>query len=427
MNISETKLPREESSSLKRKDEDTSSRGKDAGILIAMLLFAIVLAVTLSYGLDIYLDTDTPQVAVTTGSMEPVYHGYESSGKWEGDLLIVRRFSPDKYQVGDVIIFDAPGQDIPIVHRIVGIYHDTSEGYYYFRTMGDNNVSPDNWPKDSKIRPAALGDGWIHEDAIHGRVVLRIPNFGWLALQLHETYMKLLIAIAAIILLIWGILDRGDEKKRIKPDNSLDSEEISQESSEGLKNHKNNRSEEFSKNSKASVIDERVLDQNHQVHSKKGFHFELRARYLAVLTIAFIIIGYGVVQVAFAFDDTNVELLGLPEEISLNSSGIPNLNSVYEGSGTYFLLCKLRIHSSGLFRSINKVDINLEDSYGTSYSIYKWTIVYGFNGAKSVETALVLALNSTTIGDYTITVIGHTTGILAGSDASATYSISITI
>ena len=104
------------------KKEKTSGWRKEAVGLTVMVVIALVLAFGLSWGLQFYLNTDTPQVAVTTGSMEPVYHGYESSGKLNGDLLIVKSFSASEYKVGDVIVFDAPDQSIPIVHSIIAIY-----------------------------------------------------------------------------------------------------------------------------------------------------------------------------------------------------------------------------------------------------------------------------------------------------------------
>jgi hypothetical protein len=87
----------------------------------------------------------------------------------------------------------------------------------------------------------------------------------------------------------------------------------------------------------------------------------------------------------------------------------------------------LRINSRGLFNYINEVKITLEHSNGTNYEAYRWTIIYGFNGVKTAGVGLVMVLNPSAVGDYTITVIGHSAGLLAGSDAKATYSISIVI
>ncbi|MHA2496520.1 MAG: hypothetical protein ACXAEI_13635, partial [Candidatus Hodarchaeales archaeon] len=100
---------------------------------------------------------------------------------------------------------------------------------------------------------------------------------------------------------------------------------------------------------------------------------------------------------------------------------------VYRGADIYFIPCKLRINSRGLFNYINEVKITLEHSNGTNYEAYRWTIIYGFNGVKTAGVGLVMVLNPSAVGDYTITVIGHSAGLLAGSDAKATYSISIVI
>ncbi|MFX0113411.1 MAG: signal peptidase I [Candidatus Hodarchaeota archaeon] len=421
----------------KEKKEKTSGWRKEAVGLTVMVVIALILAFGLSWGLQIYLATDTPQVAVTTGSMEPVYHGYESSGKLNGDLLIVKSFSAREYKAGDVIVFDAPGQSIPIVHRIIAIYKDPGDNTRYFKTMGDHNRYPDTWLDPNRSDPEKgifdipdhLGNGWIHEDAIHGRVILRIPNIGWLALQLHEDYMRILIIIIALLLLLWGFFDSEDEDKEEESSKPLVGDKSVVEDAGTAEDSENG--EIIQSKLKTRVANDSESNQNSspQGNAIKRLEKLVSARNIIVLVIILVILGYAVVQAVFAFNETRVELLDLPDEITLTADGTPvdsaRVRPVNRDAGLYFIACQLRIHSRGLFNYINEVGIALEHVNGTKLEIYRWTIIYGFNGAKTAGAGLVLPLNSRMFGSYTILVTGYTAGILAGSDAAAAYSLSI--
>ncbi len=104
---------------------------------------AIVIAVVLmvvwgtGIGLQFYLQTPTPLLAVESGSMEPVFY--------RGDLVIVRAVDPTTLVVGDIVIYNSSsipeGGDVPIVHRIIEIQEVGGE--LLFRTKGDNNPVPD--------------------------------------------------------------------------------------------------------------------------------------------------------------------------------------------------------------------------------------------------------------------------------------------
>ncbi|MFW9830400.1 MAG: signal peptidase I, partial [Candidatus Thorarchaeota archaeon] len=89
-------------------------------------------------GLQFYLQTPTPLLAVESESMEPVLY--------RGDLVVVRAVDPTTLQVGDIVIYNAssniwaPG-DVPIVHRIIEIQNIS--GQLFFITKGDNNHGPD--------------------------------------------------------------------------------------------------------------------------------------------------------------------------------------------------------------------------------------------------------------------------------------------
>lgn len=153
---------------------------------IGYIVLGIVAAYLLNFGLGLAMGTDLPVVAVVSDSMThdsvtPDRHydylqenfGYtkEEIDAWpikdgflRGDVLVVDGVSMDQLEVGDVIIYDIPGQSTPIVHRIIKI--DGNQ----ILTKGDHNPSYDPW-KPIKI---------------HGKAIFVIPYLGWPKLILTE-------------------------------------------------------------------------------------------------------------------------------------------------------------------------------------------------------------------------------------------------
>jgi hypothetical protein len=77
-----------------------------------ILNFALVLstAFMLWKGLSITTDSSSPIVVVLSGSMEPAFQ--------RGDLLFLWNRGQDT-KVGEVVVYNVKGKDIPIVHRVV--------------------------------------------------------------------------------------------------------------------------------------------------------------------------------------------------------------------------------------------------------------------------------------------------------------------
>lgn len=77
-----------------------------------VLNFALVLstAFMLWKGLSVLTDSPSPIVVVLSGSMEPAFY--------RGDLLFLWNRGRDT-QVGEVVVYNVQGKDIPIVHRVV--------------------------------------------------------------------------------------------------------------------------------------------------------------------------------------------------------------------------------------------------------------------------------------------------------------------
>jgi len=88
--------------------------------------------------LALYTDSPSPIVVVLSGSMEPIFH--------RGDLLILSN-RKQIVDVGDVVVYNVKGRDIPIVHRVIKRHWTKEEKSgvekQWLLTKGDNNPSDD--------------------------------------------------------------------------------------------------------------------------------------------------------------------------------------------------------------------------------------------------------------------------------------------
>jgi hypothetical protein len=101
-------------------NQNTTMLGAIAGLqprqLAAQVLnFALVLstAFMLWKGLSVATDSSSPIVVVLSGSMEPAFQ--------RGDLLFLWNRGVET-QVGEVVVYNVRGKDIPIVHRVIRKY-----------------------------------------------------------------------------------------------------------------------------------------------------------------------------------------------------------------------------------------------------------------------------------------------------------------
>lgn len=164
---------------------------KQRKLLIDILIIIAILAGTyLAYmGLQLFLTTDTPLVAIASGSMSPALEA--------GDLVIIQGVSPTNIQVEDIIVFDKP-QGSRTIHRVTQI-QTLPNGTIQFKTKGDANPREDLY--------------WIPEQNVHGRVIHRIPYIGWLALD--PTIPIIIISIVVIIIILWP--EKTKKRFRHKP------------------------------------------------------------------------------------------------------------------------------------------------------------------------------------------------------------------
>ena len=80
--------------------------------LAQVLNFALILSTAFMMwkGLSVAADSPSPIVVVLSGSMEPAFQ--------RGDILLLWNRGRDT-QIGEVVVYNVQGKDIPIVHRVV--------------------------------------------------------------------------------------------------------------------------------------------------------------------------------------------------------------------------------------------------------------------------------------------------------------------
>jgi hypothetical protein len=183
---------------------------------------AIVLIVTVVlsflFGLQLALHTPDPALTVESGSMSIPYDGNDNF--WLsiahpfdrtlsiGDIIIIQGVNPKdlntNYPNSDIIVFHDPQPgyyNTLIVHRIIGTKVVNVTTYYL--TKGDGNGNP--WPQ----KPTQDLDPWdsnnppgVPQSMVVGKVVMRIPWFGWITLFMRDNSWGLPVIIALIMLLI---------------------------------------------------------------------------------------------------------------------------------------------------------------------------------------------------------------------------------
>ncbi len=187
---------------------------------MAILIIAIVFC--LWYGSQTVLNTPYPALAVASGSMckaqhmhcDGWSHPFEST-LHIGDLIIVQGINPEEikaesYPYGDIIIFHKPKDrvnslDELIVHRAIESRINLNNGLMYFETKGDGNTSEDPFDHDYRGENYTW-DGKISENLVVGKVVMRIPWIGHIALFMHGSSGMFIIVILIVILVVAEVI-----------------------------------------------------------------------------------------------------------------------------------------------------------------------------------------------------------------------------
>ncbi|KAK3307441.1 signal peptidase complex catalytic subunit SEC11 [Chaetomium strumarium] len=121
-------------------------------------------------GLSVITDSPSPIVVVLSGSMEPAFQ--------RGDLLLLwNRNLLSETNVGEIVVYNVKGKDIPIVHRVVRKFGTGPEAKLL--TKGDNNPADDT-------ELYARGQDYLNRKDIVGSVVGYMPFVGYVTIMLSE-------------------------------------------------------------------------------------------------------------------------------------------------------------------------------------------------------------------------------------------------
>jgi signal peptidase I len=117
-------------------------------------------------------------LVVRSGSMSPTIP--------TGSIVFYKKEAADKVKVGDIIVFQKPGDtNEKVTHRVVKISNSATGRYY--TTKGDANGAEDGW------RVPAVGTGWVAN--------FHVPTIGYILAGLESTLGRLLLlAVPAALL-----------------------------------------------------------------------------------------------------------------------------------------------------------------------------------------------------------------------------------
>lgn len=154
-----------------------------------VMLMVMASAFALWKGLAVVTNSSAPLVVVLSGSMEPAFQ--------RGDILFL--WNREKYlNVGDVVVYNVEGRDIPIVHRITrehvveepvktkkGRSTGLTKASQYLLTKGDNNNADD-------LALYGYGKSYLVRDKdIIGSVKGYLPKLGYVTIFITENiYFK---------------------------------------------------------------------------------------------------------------------------------------------------------------------------------------------------------------------------------------------
>ncbi|PIN19525.1 Signal peptidase I [Handroanthus impetiginosus] len=130
--------------------------------------------------------SESPVVVVLSESMEP--------GFSRGDILFLH-MSRDPIRVGEIVVYNIDGRDIPIVHRVIKVHERQGTGEVDILTKGDNNY-------DDDITLYAPNQLWLQRNHIMGRAVGFLPYVGWATIIMTEKPLIKYILIGALGLLV---------------------------------------------------------------------------------------------------------------------------------------------------------------------------------------------------------------------------------
>ncbi|NHJ83920.1 MAG: signal peptidase I, partial [Asgard group archaeon] len=364
---------------------------KDFTEILVFIGVAVLLVFSFNWILGAILHTDTPLVVVTSESMEPIYYGsnrdnFGGSLDIRKDMLIVKGVDPSEIKVGDVIVFyrvnasNPTELDLvnePIVHRVNRVYIDNATGDYWFTTKGDN---PDT--NDDYIKMGDIIELTIHESRLIGKIVGRVPYLGGIISYFKsQTGRIVLIVIIAAILLLTFVLGSFTGKEKDK--DVFDEETNTTDSSPP----------------EDKTEDKPTFKERFKVFTGK---LNKRKNVIIPLVVLGIIVFIPIVDSLAAdwgthFGVTNAEFDG-------------GDTYTVEGGNMVFIFADVTINSPGHWhQKFNGFTLRIYNiTTGEMLGSNNWSIVYNFEGSKTVSSGAWVNLASVTEGlDYNMTVTAH--------------------
>lgn len=182
---------------------------KDYFQTVVTIVLVLVVVFGFWFGSQFVLNTQYPALAVASGSMCIPYgqacdgwtHPFERT-LHVGDLIIVQGVNVSEIHAapkpgGDIIVYRSQTSDTLIVHRV--IEKRVQNGIIYLITQGDANSSPD--------QPVPEGN-------VIGKVIMRVPWVGHLALFMRNSSgIFLILAIILILVILEFILPMFTKRK----------------------------------------------------------------------------------------------------------------------------------------------------------------------------------------------------------------------
>ena len=355
---------------IKTAKKNKSGNEKEKSILtIDNIIFTgLLLILFLYFGFQtFYLQTDAPQVAVTTTSMVPSYYGFDISyGKHytaydslRGDLLIVQK---KPVHIGDTIVFQLDYQEVAIVHRVVA--EKTIGNERYFGTKGDHNEISD-------ISSSGNNFGWINEKYVKGVVIFSIHNIGWFSLELQNPIIRLILIISMLLIIGIGVLEYLKSKDE-------DPNKIEDSRSQTRINMK--------KKIYLTWRKKKIL-----ISRPKMFVFFL----LLTMVATGGVIGYS----HYVSGANSVEIYTKTgNQISSINLGLADVEDYSSQPEAFYLYnFKMLIVSNGVFNWVNRIEMQvIYDGYSADLNpTYVWTLVYDYAGQKEVNPVLTFKVVNT--------------------------------
>jgi signal peptidase len=155
------------------------------------LATVVLSALMIWKALIVYTGSESPVVVVLSGSMEPAF--------FRGDILFLSMKDYAPVRVGEVVVYNIKGRDIPIVHRVIEVHEptdaNTMDEDVRLLTKGDNNRVDDRGLYNT-------GQMWLREEDILGRAYACVRYVGMFTILLNDYPALKFVTLALMAILV---------------------------------------------------------------------------------------------------------------------------------------------------------------------------------------------------------------------------------